>query len=118
MDLPGKGMGFCTHGSLPMFSSDEVFFSVPLTFVRCCFFLNFRRIILLIILTFRFSTVFSLSTGDGYTVGINSWLFICNRIIRIVSLLMFLLLFWRANNFFFLYLRILLDSPRMPLWIE
>src|SRR6187399_3759881 len=82
---------------LPMFSCDEVFFSVPLMFVRCFFFSNFRRIILLIIIPFRFSTVFCLSIGDRYTVGINSWFFICNGIIRIVSLLMFLLFLRRTN---------------------
>src|SRR6187401_3820854 len=118
--LTWKGHGFLHpwFSVLPMFSCDEVFFSVPLTFVRCFFFSNFRRIILLIILTLRFSTVFSLSIGDRYTVGLNSWFFICNRIIRIVSLLMFLLFLWRANNFIFLHLTILLDSLRMPLWIE
>src|SRR6187401_899196 len=116
--LTWKGHGFLYpwFSFLSMSSCDEVFSSVPLTFVRCFFFSNFRRIIHLITLTFRFSTVFSLSIGDRYTVGINSWLFICNRIIGIVSLLMFLLLlFWRANNFSFLHLRILLDFPRMPL---
>src|SRR3954469_14199165 len=89
-----KGHGFLHpwFSFLPMFSCDEVFFSVPLTFVRCFFFSNFRRIIILIILIFRFSTVFSLSIRDRYTVGINSWLFICKRIIGFVSLLMFLFL--------------------------
>src|SRR3954467_6128908 len=119
--LTWKGHGFLYpwFSFLPMFSCNEVFFSVPLTFVRCFFFSNFRRIILIIILIFRFSTVFSLSVGDRYTVGINNWLFICNRIIGIVSPLMFLfLLFGRANSSFFLHLRILFDSPRMPLWIE
>src|SRR6187401_3142232 len=118
--LTWKGHGFLHpwFSFLPMFSCDEVFFSVPLTFVRCFFFSNFRRIILFIILTLRFSTVFSLSIGDRYTVGLNSWFFICNRVIRIVSLLMFLLFLWRANDFFFLHFRILLDSLRMPLWIK
>src|SRR3954470_23113936 len=79
---------------------------VPLTFVRCFFFSNFRRIILLIIFIFRFSTIFSLSIGDRYTVWIKSWLFVSNRIIGILSLLMFLFLpFWRANSSFFLHLR-------------
>src|SRR6187399_1003888 len=118
--LTRKGHGFLYPWFflLPMFSCDEVFFSVPLTFVRCFFLSDFRRIILLIIITFRFSTVFSLSIGDRYTVGFNSWFFICNRIIRIVSLFMFLLLIWRDNNFFFLHLRILLDSLRMSLWMK
>src|SRR6187401_2139067 len=118
--LTWKGHGFLYpwFSFLPMFSCDEVFFSVPLTFVRCFFFSTFRWIILLIIITFRFSTVFCLSIRDRYTIRINSWFFICNRIIRIVSLLMFLLFLWRANNVFFLYLRILLDSLRMPLWIK
>src|SRR6187401_3139932 len=118
--LTWKGHGFLYpwFSFLSMSSCDEVFSSVFLAFVRCFFFSNFRRIILLIILTFRFGPVFSLNIGDRYTVGINSWLFICNRIIRIVSLLMFLLLRWRANNFFFLHLRILLDSLRMSLWIK
>ena len=43
------------------------------------------------------------------------------RIIGIVSFLVFLfllLLLCRANNFFFLHLRILLDPLWVPLWIE
>src|SRR6187401_2572835 len=119
--LTWKGHGFLYpwFSFLPMSSCDEVFSIVLLAFVRCFFFSNLGRIILLLILIFRFGTVFSLSIGGRYTVEINSWLFTCNRIIGIVSLLVFLLLLlWRANNFFFLHLRILLDSPRMPLWIE
>src|SRR3954465_11157259 len=95
-----KGHGFLHpwFSFLPMFSCDEVFFSVPLTFVRCFFFSNFRRVNLLIIFIFGFSTIFSLSIGDRYTVWINSWLFICIRIIGIFSLLMFHhLLFCRPN---------------------
>src|SRR4051812_50196211 len=103
-----------------MSSCDEVFSSVLLALVRCFFFSNLRWIILFSIL-FRFSIVFSLSIGGRYVVWINSRFFINYRIIGIVSFLvfLFLLLFiWRANNFFFLHLRILFDPLRMPLWIE
>src|ERR1041385_4463049 len=91
---------------LPISSCDEVFSSVFLAFVGCFFFSNFGWIILFTIL-FRLSTVFSLSIGSRYTI----W------IIGIVSFFVLFLL-RRANNFFVLYLRILLDPLRMPLWIE
>src|SRR3954466_16355637 len=91
---------------LPMSSCDKIFSSVFLAFVGCFFFSEFGWIILFPIL-FRLSTVFSLSIGGRYTF----W------IIGIVSFFVLLLL-QRANNFFFLYLRILLDPLRMPLRIE
>src|SRR3954469_16095935 len=92
---------------LPMSSSDKIFISVFLAFVRCFFFSNFGWIILFTIL-FRLSAVFSLSIRGRYTI----W------IIGIVSFFVLLLLLRGANNFFFLYLRILLDPLRMPLRIE
>src|SRR4051812_49577535 len=104
-----------------MSSCKEVFSSILLTLIRCFFFSNLRWIILFSVF-FRFSTVFSLSIGGRYAVWINNMFFFFYRIIRIVSFLMFiflrLLLLWRANNFFFLHLRILLDPLRMPFWIE
>src|SRR3954469_3708859 len=100
-----------------MSSCDEVFSSVLLALVRCFFFLNLGCIILLSIF-FRFGTVFSLSIRGRYAIWIKRWFFFNYRIIGIISLLVFLLLLWRANNFFFLHLRILLDPLRMPLWIE
>src|SRR3954465_9172627 len=105
---------------LPMSSSKEIFSSVLLALVRCFFFSNLGWIILFSIF-FRFSTVFSLSIGGRYVVWINNRFFFNYRIIGIVSFLVFLfilLLLWRANNFFFLHLRILLDPLRMPFWIK
>src|SRR4051812_43290389 len=94
---------------------------VFLALVGCFFFLNLWWIILLVLL-FRFSTAFSLSIGGRYVIWINSRFFINNRVIGIVSFLVFLLLLlfllWRDNNFFFLHLRIFLDPLWMPLWIE
>src|ERR1041385_1154937 len=106
--LTWKGHGFLYpwFSFLTMSSCDEVFSSVFLAFVGCFFFSNFRWIILFIIL-FRLSTVFSLSIRGRYTI----W------IIGIVSFFVLLLL-RRSNNFFFLHLRILLDPLRMPLRIE
>src|SRR3954453_13406144 len=96
---------------------DEVFSSVLLALIRCFFFSNLRWIILFSVF-FRFSTVFSLSIGGRYLVWINSKFFFFYRIIGIVSFLMFLflLLLWRANNFFFMHLRILLDHLWMSFW--
>src|ERR1043165_3664756 len=103
-----------------MSSCNEVFSSVLVALVRCFFFSNLRWIVLFSIF-FRFNTFFSLNIGGRYVVWINNRFFINYRIIRIVSLLAFLLLLlllWGANNFFFLHLRILLDPLRMPLRIE
>src|SRR3954470_4758581 len=103
-----------------MSSCKEVFSSVLFALIRCFFFANLRWIILFSIF-FRFSTVFSLSIGGRYAVWINNLFFFFYRIIGIVSILVFLLLLlllWRANNFFFLHLRILLDPLWMPFWIE
>src|ERR1041385_8331954 len=114
--LTWKGHGFLHpwFSFLPMSSCDEVFSRVPLAFIRCFFFSYLGRIILLCVLFFRLGTVFCFSIGGRYAVRINSWLFACNRIIGIVSLLVFLPLLWSANRlFFFLNLRILLD----PLWV-
>src|SRR3954468_3572229 len=117
--LTWKGHGFLYpwFSFLPMSSCDEVFSRVLLAFIRCFFFSNFGWIILLHVLFFRIGTVFCFSIRGRYAVRINSWLFTCNRIIGIVSLLVFLLLLfllWRANSLvFFLHLRILLD----PLWV-
>src|SRR3954471_13554278 len=88
--------------------------------IRCFFFSNLGWIILFSIF-FRFGTVFSLSIGGRYAVWINNRFYFFYRIIGIVSFLvslLFLLLLWKANNFFFLHLRILLDPLRMPFWIE
>src|ERR1041385_6063198 len=101
---------------LPMSSCDEVFSRVPLAFIGCFFFSYFGWIILLRALFFRLGIVFCFGIGSRYVVRINSWLFTCDRIIGIVSLLVFLLLHFlrRANSLvFFLHLRILLD----PLWM-
>src|SRR3954469_9366039 len=103
-----------------MSSCKEVLSSVLFALVRCFFFSNLRWIILFSVF-FRFGTVFSLNIGGRYAVWINNMLFFFYRIIGIVSFLVFLfllLLLWRANNFFFLRLRILLHPLRMPLWIE
>src|ERR1044072_6325181 len=104
-----------------MSSCNEVFSSVLLALIRCFFFSNLRWIILFSVF-FRFSTVFSLSIGGRYAVWIDSLFFFFYRIIGIVSFLVFLflvlLLLWRANNFFFLHLRILLDPLWVPFWIE
>src|SRR4051812_1479873 len=98
---------------------NEVFSSVFLALLRCFFFSNLRWIILFSIF-FGFGTVFSLSIGGRYVVWINNRFFFNYRIIGIVSfrVFIFLLLLRRANNFFFLHLRILLDPLRMPFWIE
>src|SRR3954471_20691537 len=82
--------------------------------------MNLRWIILLSIF-FRFSTVYSLNIRGRYAVWINRMFFFFYRIIGIVSFLVFLfllLLLWGANNFFFMYLRILLDPLRIPFWIK
>src|ERR1041385_4605167 len=107
--LTWKGHGFLYpwFSFLPMSSCDKIFSSVFLAFVGFFFFLNFGWIILFNIL-FRLSNVFSLSIGGRYTI----W------IIGIVSFFVLLILLRRAKNFFFLYLRILLDPLRMPLRIE
>src|ERR1041385_917751 len=106
---------------LPMYSCDEVLSRVPLALIGCFFLSYLGRTILLSVFFFRLGIVFYFSIGGRYAVRIKSWLFSCNKIIGIVSLLVFLLLFllWRANNLvFFLYLRILLDPLWMPLRIE
>src|SRR4051812_4870783 len=103
-----------------MSSCNEVLSCVLLELVRCFFFSNLRWIILFSIFL-RFSTTFSFGIGGRYAVWINNGLFINYRIIGIVSFLVFLfllLLIWRANNFFFLRLRILSDPLWMPFWIE
>src|SRR3954463_6167754 len=103
---------------LPMSSCKEVFSSILLTLIGCFFFTNLGWIILFNIF-FRFSTVYSLSIGGRYAIWINSLFFFLYMIIGIVSFLVFLfLLLWRAKNFFFLHLRILLDPLRMPFWVE
>src|SRR3954470_4708922 len=105
---------------LPISSSNEVFSSVLLALVRCFFFSNLRWVILFSVF-FRFSTVFSLSIGGRYVVWINNMFLFFYRIIGLFSFLVFLfllLLLWRANNFFFLHLRILLDPLRMSFWVE
>src|ERR1041385_3380385 len=121
--LTWKGHGFLYpwFSFLPMPSCDEVFFRTSLAFIGCFFFSYLRRIILLSVFFFRLGIVFCFSIGGRYAVRINSWLFTCNRIIGMVSLLVLLLLFLfrRANNFvFFLYLRVLLDPLWVPLRIE
>src|ERR1041385_3793403 len=106
--LTWKGHGFLYpwFSFIPMSSCDKILSSVFLAFVGCFFFSNLGWIILFTIL-FRLSPVFSLSIGGRY----NIW------IIGIFSFFVLLLL-RRANNFFFLDLRILLDPLRMPLRIE
>src|ERR1041385_8632744 len=122
--LTWKGHGFLYpwFSFLPMSSCDEVFSRVLLAFIRCFFFSYLGRIVLLRVLFFRLGTVFCFSIGGRNAVRINNWLFTYNRIIGIVSLLVFLLFLFllrRANNLvFFLYLRILLDPLWMPLRIE
>src|ERR1041384_3133606 len=98
-----------------MSSCKEVFSSILLALIRCFFFSNLGWIILFSIF-FRFSTVFSLSIRGRYVVWVNSMFFFFYRMISIVVFLVFLLLLlllililWRANNFFFLNLRILMD---------
>src|ERR1041385_326849 len=107
---------------LIMSSFYKVFSCVFLAFVGCFFFSQLGRIILLLIIFFGLSTVFSFSIGGRYAVRINSRFLTCNRIIGVVSLRVFLLLLFllrRANNLvFYLHLRILLDPLRMPLGIE
>src|ERR1043165_2117838 len=103
-------------------SCKEVFSSILLALIECFFFTNLRWIILFNIF-FRFGTVFSLSIECRYAVWINNmfFFFFFYRIIGIVSFLVFLfllLLLWRANNFFFLHLRILFDPLWMPFWIK
>src|ERR1044071_6586406 len=120
--LTWKGHGFLHpwFSFLPMSSCKEIFSSVLLALIRCFFFSNLRWIILFSIF-FRFSTVFSLSIRGRYVVWIDNMFFFFYRIIGIVSFLVFLfllLLLWRANNFFFLYLRILLDPLWVPFWTE
>src|ERR1041385_6552818 len=121
--LTWKGHGFLYpwFSFLPMSSCYEVFSCVLLAFIRCFFFSHLERIILLLIIFFGFSTVFSFSTGDRYVVGINSRFFTCNRIIGVVIFLVFLLLLFllrRSNNLvLFSHLRILLGPLRMPLRI-
>src|SRR4051812_42100445 len=90
--LAWEGHGFLHpwFSFLPMSSCDEVFSSIPLALVRCFFFLYFRWIILLNIFI-RINTAFSLSIGSGYTIGIPNRLFINNKIIGVVSFLVFLL---------------------------
>src|ERR1041385_6129157 len=121
--LTWKGHGFLYpwFSFLPMFSCDEVFSRVLLAFIRCFFFSFLGGIILLLVFFFRLGTVFCFNIGGGHAVRINNWLFTCNRITGILSLLVFLLLFLlrRANYLvFFLYLRILLDPLWMTLRIE
>src|ERR1041384_6727954 len=120
--LTWKGHGFLHpwFSFLSMSSCNEVFSSVLLALVRCFFFSNLGWIILFSIF-FRFSTVFSLSIGGRYDVWINNLFFFFYRIIGLVSFLMFLFIFlllWRANNVFFLHLRILLDPLWMSFWVE
>src|ERR1043165_2402918 len=103
-----------------MYPCKEVFSSILLALIGCFFFTNLGWIILFSIF-FRFSTIYSLSIRGRYAFWINSLFFFFYRIIGIVSFLVFLfllLLLWRANNFLFLHLRILLDPLWMPLWIE
>src|SRR3954470_11908879 len=99
-----------------MFSCNKVFFSISFALVGCLFFLYFRWIILLIIII-RFSTIFSLSIRNRYTIRINNRFFISCGVIGVVNFFMFLLLLllWGAVSIFSLHLRILLDSIRMPL---
>src|SRR4051812_44858027 len=95
---------------LSMSSCNEVFSSVLFVLIKCFFFSNLRWIIIFSIF-FRFNTVFSLSIGGRYVVWINNMFFFFYRIIGIVSYFVFLfilLIFWRANNFFIMHLRILL----------
>src|SRR4051812_39848161 len=121
--LTWKGHGFLYpwFSFLPMTSCDEVFSSIFLVSIGCFFFSHLGRIILLLIL-FGLSTIFSFSIGGGYTIRINNGFFAYNKIIGVVSFLVFLLLLFllrRANNLvFYLHLRILLDPLRNPLWIE
>src|SRR4051812_39238279 len=103
--LTWKGHGFLYpwFSFLPMSSCDEVFSGILLTFIGCFFFSHLGRIILLLIL-FGLSTVFSLIIESRYDVRVNSGFFTCNRIIGVVSFLVFLLLIiilWRANNLVF-----------------
>src|ERR1041385_1335394 len=122
--LTWKGHGFLYPWFyfLPMSSCNEVFSCVFLAFIGCFFFSHLERIILLLIIFFGLNTVFSFSIGGRYAVRISNMFLTCNRIIGVVSLLVFLLLLfllWRANNIVFhLHLRILLDPLRMPLGIE
>src|SRR3954463_4472852 len=120
--LAREGHGFLCPSFLflPMSSCKEVFSSILLALVRCFFFSNLGWIILFNIF-FRFNTIFSLSIRGRYAVWINSRFFFFYGIIGIVRFLVFLfllLLLWRANNFFFLHLRILPDPLWMPFWIE
>src|ERR1041385_2449130 len=92
--LTWKGHGFLypRFSFLSVSSCYEVFSSVLLAFIRCFFFSHLRRIILLLIIFFWLSTVFSFSIEGRYAVRINNWFLTCNRIIGVVSLLVFLLL--------------------------
>src|ERR1041385_6510509 len=67
--LTWKGHGFLYpwFSFLLMSSCDEVFFGILLAFIGCFFFSHLRRIILLLI-RFRLSTVFSFSIGGRYAV--------------------------------------------------
>src|SRR4051812_11101231 len=121
--LTWKGHGFLYpwFSFLPISSCDEVLSSILFAFVGCFFFSHLGRIILLLVL-FELSTVFSFSIGGRYAVRVNSRFFTGNGIIGVVSFLVFLLLLFllgRANNFiFYLHLRIFLDPLRMPFRIE
>src|SRR4051812_10471979 len=119
--LTWKGHGFLHpwFSFLPMSSCNEVLSSVLLTLVRCFFFLNLWWIILLIVF-FRFNTVFSLSIGGRYAVWTNNRLFINYRIIGFVRFLviLLLLLLWRANNFILPAFENLADPLWMPFWTE
>src|SRR4051812_33541317 len=90
--LAWKGHGFLYpwFSFLPVSSCYEVFSSILLAFIRCLFFSHLGRIILLLIIFFGLSIVFSFSIGGRYAVRINSMFLACNRIIGVVSLLVFL----------------------------
>src|SRR3954466_5430617 len=92
--LTWKGHGFLypRFSFLPMSSCYEVLSCILLAFIGCFFFSHLRRIILLLIIFYGLITVFSFSIGGRYGVGINSRFFTCNRIIGVVSFLVFLLL--------------------------
>src|SRR3954467_15241843 len=123
MDLLGKGMGFCTHGSrsfpcLLARKSSLVYF-LPLSGASCSRTSGGSF----------FSASFSGSTPSSVSALEVDMLFgstTCSSSSSIGSLelsaslcffFLFLLL-WRANNFFLLHLRILLDPLWMPFWIE
>src|SRR4051812_21487000 len=92
--LTWKGHGFLYpwFSFLPMSSCYEVLSGILLACIGCFFFSHIGRIILLLIIFFGLSIVFSFSIGSRYVVGINSRFLTCNRIIGVVSFLLFLIL--------------------------